>query len=155
MTLLLDEISRLKEEVHKARVLALDCAAGDPQAEERMRMEHGIMPSQIDAYLSGLGVAEKMLGSMVLAGAAQDKLVNSESDILKIREMLDSGRRIAEFLMGDDDQWESFAAHIRSGKAMEDHPLYQAHVAASERPYFTEAALKFSGKSQHGAKMNP
>lgn len=165
-----EQISKLRADLDVVRGLAQACAEGSADAAKKLAETHGVSdPSQMKPFLAGLGAAfdvlqsldasaEKAAETMSLGavaasegGAAAKEL---KDELSRLRALADAGKSVAEYLMDDDGEWRDFEGHLAAGNPVEEHVLYQAHVASGdENPYFQKMVAKYAPEKKKQLMM--
>lgn len=165
-----DQITALRAELASFQELALACAEGSKDAAAKLAEAHGVgAPEQVKPFLAGLSTAfhvlqalestlEKSAESMKLKAveemSGKDAARDLEAELTRLRNLAAAGKSISEYLMEDDDEWRDFEGHLASGNPLEEHVLYQAHVASGEdNPYFEKMVAKYAPEKKNLLKM--
>lgn len=165
-----EQIAKLRTEVGGIRDLAVACAEGSADAAKKLAAEHGVSnPEQVPPFLAGLGAAFHVLQSLestiekasesmklkaVAAVSGEEAAKDLEAELAKLRAIVSAGKSLSEYLMDDDDEWRDFEAHLAAGNPVEEHVLYQAHVASGEdHPYFKKMVAKYAPEKKNFLKM--
>lgn len=165
-----EQIAKLRAEVGGIRDLAVACAEGSADAAKKLAADHGVgSPEQMQPFLAGLGAAFHVLQSLesalekssesqklkaVAATIGADAAKDLEAELAKLRAVVSAGKSLSEYLMDDDGEWRDFEAHLAAGNPVEEHVLYQAHVASGEdHPYFEKMVAKYAPEKKNFLKM--
>lgn len=165
-----EQIAKLRAEVAGIRDLAVACAGGSAEAAKKLAEEHGVgTPEQVQPFLAGLGAAFHVLQSLestlekssesmklkaVAAMSGEDAAKDLEAELAKLRTLVSAGKSLSEYLMDDDGEWRDFESHLAAGNPVEEHVLYQAHVASGEdHPYFEKMVARYAPEKKNFLKM--
>jgi FtsZ-binding cell division protein ZapB len=156
-----EQISKLREEVAQVKALAVACSEGSADAAKKLSETHGIgSPEESKPFLAGLEAAfhvlqaldasvEKATDAMrlgaVKAADGEEAAKSIKDELTRLRALATAGRSVAEYLMDDDAEWRDFESHLAAGHPVEDHALYQAHLASGEEnTYFKRMVEKYA-----------
>jgi hypothetical protein len=165
-----EQIAKLRAEVDGIRDLAVSCAEGSVDAGKKLAANHGVStPEKVQPFLAGLGTAFHVLQSLestiekasesmklkaVEAMGGEGAAKEIEAELAKLRLLATAGKSLSEYLMDDDGEWRDFEEHLAAGNPVEEHVLYQAHVASGEdHPYFEKMVAKYAPEKKNFLKM--